>query len=46
MAGKLPAVGFVLRSGLLSGLMFRGVDSNHRPSGYESDELPLLYPEI
>ena len=22
----------------------RGVDSNHRPPGYEPDELPLLYP--
>ena len=22
----------------------RGMDLNHRPSGYEPDELPLLYP--
>ena len=22
----------------------RGMDSNHRPSGYEPDELPLLHP--
>ena len=24
----------------------RGVGSNHRPSAYEADELPLLYPAI
>ncbi len=25
-------------------IWLRGVDSNHRPPGYEPDELPLLYP--
>jgi hypothetical protein len=28
------------------GILFRGMGSNHRPSGYEPDKLPLLYPRI
>ena len=27
-------------------MWLRGMDSNHRPPGYEPDELPLLYPTI
>ena len=28
----------------MGAFQLRGVDSNHRPPGYEPDELPLLYP--
>ena len=32
-----------LSIGIGSGMMLRGKGSNLRPSGYEPDELPLLY---
>ena len=46
---KTPLWGVFKNSRLvldISTRLLRGRDSNPRPSGYEPDELPLLYPAI
>lgn len=43
----LQALGYISNINIkLFYLCSVGVDSNHRPSAYETDELPLLYPAI